>query len=119
MSLARSFVQYALGGLYERRKAANPKKKLWVIKKSDLQKVLGTSRIGYAQREELRETAMREGIGMAELPDRFYFFNPDDVEELSFNMTSKEVAELKKWTSDYDRLKKVEADREWEAEFGS
>jgi hypothetical protein len=117
MSLAKSFVQYALGGLY--RKTEVTKKKLWVIKKADLQKVLGTSRIGYAQREEMQETAMREGIGMAELPDRFYFFNPADVEELSFNITAKEVAQLKKWTGDYDRLKKAEADREWEAEFGS
>jgi hypothetical protein len=119
MSLAKSFVQYALSGLYESKKVANPKKKLWVIKKSDLQKVLGTSRIGYAQREELRETAMGQGIGMAELSDRFYFFNPDDVEEFSFNMASKDVSDLKKWTTDYNRLKKAEADREWEAEFGS
>ena len=115
-SKAKTFVLYALAGFYAQHSKANKSKKLWMISKSGLQKVLGTSRIGYAQREELQQSCIAQGVGLAELSDRFIFFNPEDVEGVVFDMTSN-ADELKKLTAEFDRLKKTEADREWAERF--
>jgi hypothetical protein len=115
-SNVKTFVKYALAGFYEQHAKNNKSKKLWMLKKTALQKVLGTTRIGYAQREELTTICKEEGVGMAELSDRFIFFAPDDVEHLVFDMTSS-AEELKKLTAEFHRLKKSEADKEWTERF--
>jgi hypothetical protein len=115
-SNVKAFVKYALAGFYEQHAKANKSKKLWMLRKTALQKVLGTTRIGYAQREELTNICKEEGVGMAELADRFIFFAPNDVEHLMFDMTSS-AEELKKLTIEFHRLKRSEADREWAERF--
>jgi hypothetical protein len=112
----KTFVKYVLTGFYGENKKANKSKKLWVISKSAFQRVLGTTRIGSAQREDLFETCIKENVGCAELSDRFIFFAPDDILGISVNMT-EHVEELKKLTDEFDKLKKTEADREWAERF--
>ena len=113
---AKTFATYALVGFYQQNKKENKSKKLWMIKKSGLQQILGTTRIGSAQREELLLACMTDGTGVAELSDRFIFFNPGDVESLIFDMTDH-TDELKKLTAEFNRLKKTEADKEWAERF--
>src|SRR4051812_36947457 len=85
---AKTFIEYALSGFFLQNRRLNDPK-LWVITKAGLQKVFGTSRIGYAQREQMRETCIAAGIGMAELSDRFIFFDPDELKGMVFDMTKK------------------------------
>ena len=77
---------------------------------------LATTRIGYAQREELLQACIADGTGVAELSDRFIFFSPGDIEDLVVDMT-KNTEELKKLTGEFNRLKKSEADKEWAERF--
>jgi hypothetical protein len=119
MSKAKTFVEYALQGFYiqTRNVDAEKDKKFFVISKSALQKVLGTTRIGYAQREDLQQTCQRLGIGMTELADRFIFFDPDQIAaQDKFEMSSKS-AQLKKLTDEFHRLKRSEAEKEWAERF--
>jgi hypothetical protein len=108
-------VEYALQGFYlQTRKTSD--KKFFVIKKSALQQVLGMTRIGYAQRDDLQQTCLRLGIGMTELADRFIFFDPDLIAGDEYDMSSK-ASQLKKLTDEFHRLKRSEAEKEWAARF--
>jgi hypothetical protein len=119
MSKAKTFVEYALQGFYAqtRKTPKTSDKKFFVIKKSALQQVLGMTRIGYAQRDDLQQTCLRLGIGMTELADRFIFFDPDQITaEDTYDMSSK-ASQLKKLTDEFHRLKRSEAEKEWDVRF--
>jgi hypothetical protein len=119
MSKAKTFILYALSGLYANENGKDVKKIFFEISKPKLLNVLGMSRLGSSQREELQDTCIREGIAMAELVDKFIFFDPEMTKESGvFNMDAK-ASQLKKWTDKYDKLKRGEADKEWYGEFES
>ncbi|WP_027530101.1 hypothetical protein [Bradyrhizobium sp. WSM3983] len=115
MSKAKTFVEYALQGFYVQARRSTDKR-FFSISKAGMHKALGTSRVGYAQREEMRSTCQRLGIGMSELPDKFIFFDPEQLASDEYDMTAK-AATLKKLTDEFDRLKRSEADREWAERF--
>ena len=105
----------ALQGFYVQARRTSDKR-FFSISKAGMHKALGTSRVGYAQREEMLLTCQRLGIGMTELSDKFIFFDPAEIGADEYDMTSKAPA-LKKLTDEFDRLKRSEADKEWGERF--
>jgi hypothetical protein len=119
-TVAKVFIHYALAIFYQEHKDTKKAegKKLWSIKKSELQDVLGlTSRLSAHKREQMFEACIKENIGMVELSDRFIFFSPDDIKGLIYDM-SPHAKELKALTNEYDALKRSEADRRYEERIG-
>jgi predicted aldo/keto reductase-like oxidoreductase len=105
-----AFVEYVLAGAYKNRK--DKPKVLMTISRNSLTRVLGGQRLGSAQKEELRKICRTEGIALAELGDRFIFFDPDDVKRLCSQMTREK--QLKDATDYFSRLQPGAADEEWE-----
>jgi hypothetical protein len=117
MSKAKTFIEYALAGLYVQETKKDTGKTFFEISKANLLKVLGMSRLGSNQRDELQDTCIRLGIAMVELADRFIFFDPDKLEgENRYSMNSN-VGKLKKITDEYEKFKRSEADKAWEKQF--
>ena len=85
--------------------------RFFVIEKPALQQVLGMTRIGCAQRDDLRQTCLRLGIGMTELANRFIFFDPDQIAADESDMSPK-ASQLKKLTDEFHRLKRSVAEKE-------
>lgn len=117
MSKAKTFIEYALSGLYVQERKKDAGKTFFEISKSNLLKVLGMSRLGSNQRDELQDTCIRLGIAMVELSDRFIFFDPEQLEGVSRYSMNSNVAKLKKITDEYDKFKRSEADKAWEKQF--
>jgi hypothetical protein len=117
--LVESFVEYALTGFYaDHLKSEAGSKRLLMISKAGLQAVLGSKRIGSAQREQLRNSCMRLGIGMAEFSDRFIFFAPEDVQDITYDITNAK-GRLQEETEEFARLRPSEADKQWEKMYGN
>jgi hypothetical protein len=103
--------------LYVQERKKDAGKTFFEISKSNLLKVLGMSRLGSNQRDELQDTCIRLGIAMVELSDRFIFFDPEQLEGVSRYSMNSNVAKLKKITDEYDKFKRSEADKAWEKQF--
>lgn len=117
MSKAKTFIEYALSGLYVQETKKDSGKTFFEISKPNLLKVLGMIRLGASQRDEMQDTCVRLNIAMVELSDRFIFFDPDKLEgEKRYSMNSN-VAKLKKITDEYDKFKRSEADKAWDKQF--
>lgn len=112
-----AFIYYVLQGFYRQNPDAHGQ--LLVLNKADLQTILEAKRIGSAQRAQLRDACIHEGIAVAELSDRFIFFEPQDMADRTFKITPRDVSRLSKETREFARLRSNEADEEWDKRYGS
>jgi hypothetical protein len=103
------FVEHVVTGIYRDR--PSQKKKVLSIGRNELTEIVGGKRLGPAQRDEVRDICRRLGIGLAELPNQFLFFDPDDLSEVTSDLNSLK-GELKKLTDHFAKIHGSEAAEE-------
>jgi hypothetical protein len=101
-----AFVDYVLYGIYRDRQ---DKKKLFLsMSRKSLTDVLGGSRLGPSQKKELRQTCAESGVGLSEIGERFYFFDPAEIVSISTEIDDLKN-EIKASTDHFEKLYNSEA----------
>ena len=109
-----AFVVYVLPGIYEHRQ--NKQKLLVSLSRKSLTTILGTARLGPAQKEELRKECADNVVGFGEYNDRFYFFHPEHITKVTTEIDNL-TRDIKKATDDFEKLYNSEAADEHREKF--